>query len=266
MASRGVQHGESLSNDADGNLANAGWLGIPFGDHCDDVSRHSIREVFLHYGGYMPTFDSELERYIRDMFATEDPILVKIREQIDARGLPSITVKPEEGKFLQFLVKASGAQKALEIGALGGYSGTWIARGLPPDGILITLEADAARAAVAEEHFRLAGLADRVEVRVGDAHQLLPDLTGEAPFDFMFIDADKSGYPAYLKNAQKLLRPGGVLTAHNVFRHGAIVDSPISDSGTYAIQQFNEALARDPRWLATVFPAGDGLAIAVLQG
>jgi caffeoyl-CoA O-methyltransferase len=213
----------------------------------------------------MPTFNSKLERYMRGLFATEDPILVKICEQIAARGLPSITVKPEEGKFLQFLVMASGARKALEIGTLGGYSGTWIARGLPPDGTLITLEVDAARAAVAEDHFQLADLSDRVEVRVGDAHQLLSDLTGEAPFDFMFIDADKLGYPAYLKHAQKLLSPGGILAAHNVFRHGAIADAPFQDSSTRAVHEFIETLARDPRWLATVFPAGDGLAIAILQ-
>lgn len=214
----------------------------------------------------MPTFDSELERYIRDTFAVEDPVLGRIREQIEARGLPAITVKPEEGQFLQFLVTASGARKALEIGTLGGYSGTWIARGLPPDGKLITLERDAARAAVAEDHFRLADLADRVQLRVGDAQLLLPDLTSEAPFDFMFVDADKQGYPAYLKHARGLLRQGGILTAHNVFRHGAIVSSPSQDEATYAIREFNKTLAHDPRWLATVFPAGDGLAVAVLRG
>jgi caffeoyl-CoA O-methyltransferase len=213
----------------------------------------------------MPIFNSDLETYIRETFAAEDSILIKIREQIKARRLPAITVKPEEGKFLQVLVAVSGARKALEIGTHGGYSGTWIARGLPPDGRLISLEVDADRAAVAEDHFHLAGLEARVEVRVGDAHMLLPDLADESPFDFIFIDADKLGYPAYLKQAPDLLRSGGVLAAHNVFRHGAVVDPPLDDSRTQAILKFNDMLAADQRWLTTVYPAGDGLAVAVLR-
>lgn len=213
----------------------------------------------------MPVFNADLENYIRETFAAEDSILSRIRQQIKARGLPTITVKPDEGKFLQVLVAASGARKALEIGTLGGYSGTWIARGLPPDGRLISLEVDADRAAVAEDHFRLAGLEKRVEVRVGDAHVLLPELKDEAPFDFIFIDADKLGYPAYLKRAPDLLRSGGVLTAHNVFRHGAVVDPAMDDSRTHAILKFNDMLAGDGRWLTTVYPAGDGLAVAVLR-
>jgi predicted O-methyltransferase YrrM len=213
----------------------------------------------------MPVFNADLENYIRETFAVEDPILTQIRNQMKARGLPASTVNPEEGKFLQVLVAASGVHKALEIGTLGGYSGTWIARGLAPGGRLISLEVDAHRAAVAKDHFRLAGLADRVEVRVGEAQMLLPALANGVPFDFIFIDADKLRYPEYLRQAPKLLRSGGLLAAHNVFRHGAIVNPPLDDARTHAMLKFNSMLASDSRWLTCIHPAGDGLAVAVLR-
>jgi caffeoyl-CoA O-methyltransferase len=150
----------------------------------------------------MPIFNEALESYVRSTFAFEDQALAAIRREIPRRGLPEITVRPEEGRFLQFLVAACGVRQAVEIGTLGGYSGTWIARGLPPDGRLVTLEKDPAYAAVAREHFALSGVANKVEVRVGDAHGLLPKLAAEGPFDFVFIDAEKEGYPAYLDWAE----------------------------------------------------------------
>jgi len=141
----------------------------------------------------MPTYDDALEAYLRENFAIEDDILTTIRENIAARGLPHISINPEDGRFLEFIVAASGARLVLEIGTLGGYSGTWIARGLPDDGRLITIEVNPEQASVAEDNFRLAGLAERVDIRVGDAHQLLPELSIEGPFDFIFIDAEKEG-------------------------------------------------------------------------
>ncbi len=113
----------------------------------------------------------------------------------------------------------------MEIGTLGGYSGTWIARGLPDDGRLITIETNPEHASVAEHKFRLAGLAERVDIRVGDAHQLLPELSIEGPFDLIFIDAEKKGYPAYLDWALENLQPGGIVAGHNAFGHGAVVDA-----------------------------------------
>ena len=172
----------------------------------------------------MPTYNAAIEAYVRETFDVEDKILKQIREQTPQKGLPAISVKPVEGRFLQFLIAAYGAVLAVEIGTLGGYNGTWIARGLPHDGRLITLEQDAHHAAVAGEHFRLAGVDARTEIHVGDAHTLLRSLSGEGPFDFMFIDAEKGGYPAYLDWALANMRPGGVIAAHNVFRHGDIVD------------------------------------------
>lgn len=213
----------------------------------------------------MPIYNEALENYVRDTFGVEDEVLSTIRAEIPRRGLPEITVKPEEGRFLQFLVAASGARLALEIGTLGGYSGVWIARGLPPGGRLITLEVSEKHAAVAADHFRLAGLTDRVELRVGDAHDLLQELANEGPFDFVFIDAEKEGYPAYLDWAEANLRPRGIVAGHNAFRHGAIVDSSDDDPSAISTRLFNERLANDDRFISTLFPAGDGTAVGVLR-
>ena len=213
----------------------------------------------------MPTYDDALESYVRQTFAPEDETLATIRSEIPKRGLPAITVKPEEGRFLQFLVAASGARLALEIGTLGGYSGVWIARGLSKGGRLITLELSPEHAAVATEHFEMAGVADKVDLRVGDAHDLLPGLVDEGPFDFVIIDAEKEGYPAYLNWAEANLRPRGVVAAHNAFRGGAVAESDSDDPGNKAVAEFNLRLSDEERFIPTLFPAGDGTAVAVLK-
>lgn len=213
----------------------------------------------------MPTYNAALEKYLRETFAVEDDILRLIREQTRKKGLPAISVKPEEGRFLQFLVATCGARTAVEIGTLGGYSGTWIARALPEDGSLITLEKEAHHAAVAEEHFRLAALQDRTTILVGDAHALLQSIVSEGPFDFVFIDAEKEGYPAYLDWALANTRPGGVIAAHNVFRHGAIADPNNKEPLTRVMREFIERLITARQLISHVFPAGDGLAIAVIK-
>jgi caffeoyl-CoA O-methyltransferase len=136
----------------------------------------------------------QVSRYITGLFAVQDRSLQEARESSPKKGLPAISIQPEEGRFLQFLVRANNTMKALEIGTLGGYSGIWIARGLPPGGKLITLEVDSRHAQAAREHFEDAGVADLIEVRVGDAHSVLQDLSDEDPFDFVFIDADKCIY------------------------------------------------------------------------
>jgi predicted O-methyltransferase YrrM len=214
----------------------------------------------------MTTYGDALSTFITQTFASEDDSLARIREQIQARGLPTITVKPEEGRFLQVLVAACRPKVAIEIGTLGGYSGTWIARGLPEGGRLITLELDPLRAEIAREHFRLAGVDDRVEVRVGDAHKLLLELSDLGPFDFVFIDAEKEGYPAYLEWTLSHLRPGGVLAVHNTFRKGAILDLDNRDPAVLATRELNQRVADNPRLISTIFPAGDGMTIGVLQG
>ncbi len=213
----------------------------------------------------MTTYGDALSAFITQTFASEDDTLARIREQVQARGLPTITVKPEEGRFLQVLVAACRPKVAIEIGTLGGYSGTWIARGLPAGGRLITLELDPMRAEIAREHFRLAGVEDRVEIRVGNAHNLLLELSDNGPFDFVFIDAEKEGNPAYLEWTLDHLRPGGVLAVHNAFRKGAILDLDNRDPAVLATRELNQRVAENPRLISTIFPAGDGMTIGVLQ-
>jgi O-methyltransferase len=211
----------------------------------------------------MTVYNTEISQYISDLFVVEDDPLRWIRQDSQAKGLPTINVKPEEGRFLQFLVHACGALRAVEIGTLGGYSGTWIARGLPSDGKLITLEKDPYHAEVSRDHFALTGVADRVEIRVGDAHQLLRQLIAEGPFDFIFIDAEKDGYPDYFEWALANLHPGGVIAAHNAFRGGNILDANTNDETNHVMQAFNRLVAQNPALISTIFPAGDGTLIAV---
>lgn len=209
-------------------------------------------------------YNAAFAAYITGLFAQHDAALEQIAANIPRRGLPAITIQPEEGRFLQFLVRACGARRAVEIGALGGYSGTWIARGLPAQGRLITLEKEPHHAAVAREHFALAGVAERVDVRLGDAHALLPQLASEGPFDFCFIDAEKQGYPAYLDWALENVRSGGIIAAHNAFQHGAIIDPAEQTEQTELMRAFNRRFATEPRLLSTIFPAGDGTLIGVV--
>jgi caffeoyl-CoA O-methyltransferase len=210
----------------------------------------------------MPIYNDALEAYLRAMFAEEDQVTSQIRTQIPEKGLPAITVRPEEGRFLQFLVASSKAKLALEIGTLGGYSGTWIARGLPTNGRLITLEMEPHHASVAQEHFKLAGVDKKVDQRVGNAHDLLREIEGEGPFDFIFIDAEKEGYLDYWTWTHVNLSVGGVLAAHNAFRHGRIVDPAVKERGVEVVRSFNQTVADDPRFVSMIFPAGDGMVIA----
>jgi len=208
-------------------------------------------------------YDDVHSRYITDLFAVEDEALRGVAARAAQAGLPGISIKPEEGRFLQVLVRACGARKALEIGTLGGYSGTWIARGLAPGGRLITLEKEAHHAEVARQTFAQAGVADRVEVRLGDAHVLLETLAGEGPFDFVFIDAEKPGYASYLDWALENLCPGGVVAAHNAFRKGSVAGDAPPDDYTALMRAFNRRFASEPRLLTTIFPAGDGTLVGV---
>jgi len=209
----------------------------------------------------MTIYSNELSGYITTLYAHDDD-LEAVKAAIPQKGLPAINIQPEEGRFLQVLVRACGVEKAVEIGSLGGYSGTWIARGLAPGGKLITLEVEPRHAEVARQHFHQTGVDDRVEVRQGNAHHLLVGLSDEGPFDFVFIDAEKSGYPAYLAWAVDNVRVGGLVAAHNAFQYGAVLaPSAGSDSGT--MDAFNRKVADDPRLMGTIYPGGDGTLLAV---
>ena len=205
----------------------------------------------------------KINQYITNLFAREDSALAKARENLNAKGLPAISIQPEEGHFLQILVQASCAQKALEIGTLGGYSGIWIARGLGPEGQLITLELEPHHADVAREHFIAAGVSEKVNIIVGNAHKSLKTLEDESPFDFVFIDAEKTGYPAYFDWAIEHLSLGGIITAHNVLRGGKVTSLDRADENTKAMHDFNQKVAQDVRVNSTIYPAGDGMLVAV---
>jgi predicted O-methyltransferase YrrM len=211
----------------------------------------------------MTIYNDQISAYINSLFVFEDAALQSAREESPKRGLPAIAIKPEEGRFLQFLVRACQAQKALEIGSLGGYSGIWISRGLPAGGKLITLEVEPLHAQVAGEHFRAAGVSDRVEIRVGNAHELLKTLASEGPFDFIFIDAEKPGYPRYFEWALENVRLNGVIAAHNAFRKGSVIGLKEPDQYTNLMQDFNRRFAQEPRLISTIFPAGDGMLVGV---
>ncbi len=204
-----------------------------------------------------------LSQYVVDLFATEDDALEWIQAETVRNEMPQISLKAEEGRLLQFLVQSVGARKAVEIGALAGYSGTWIARALPADGKLFTLEVSSKHAKVARASFDKAGVGGKVELIEGSALDSLKKLSAQGPFDFVFIDADKGGYPAYLEWAVENLRPGGMIAAHNAFRGGKVT-SPDSDDDR-AMDSFNRSIAANPRLSSTILSIGDGMAVGIKQ-
>lgn len=214
----------------------------------------------------MTHYNDRLADYITSLFAPQDTATTRALTESPQRGLPAISIQPEEGKFLQLLVRACGARKAVEIGTLGGFSGIWIARGLLPGGKLVTLEKEAKHAAVARDHFEAAAVSDRVEIRIGDAHESLKSLANEGPFDFVFIDAEKTGYDAYYEWAMANVRLGGVIAAHNAFRSGAVADPANREADTEVMRAFNAKVAADSRGLASIYPAGDGTVVVVKMG
>jgi predicted O-methyltransferase YrrM len=213
-----------------------------------------------------------VDGYFAQMIVGADRALEQALESNAAAGLPKIDVAPTHGKLLYLLMRMAGARKALEIGALGGYSAIWIARALPPDGRLVTLEADERHARVAAQNIARAGLSEKVEIRVGPALGNLPKIEAEgvAPFDFVFIDADKSNNDNYLAWALRLSRPGTVIVVDNVVRDGAIVDRAPPDPGAAGIRRMFEIMAREPRLAATAIQTvgakgWDGFALAIVE-
>lgn len=208
-----------------------------------------------------------LERYVADLFAPEDDVLVRLRAEMEARDFPDIAVSPVEGRLLHVLLLLAGARRVLEIGTLGGYSAIWMARALPADGLIVTLEIDAERADFAREFARAAGLDGVIDVRVGPALDSIRALErdGIAPFDACFIDADKESYTAYLDAALRLVRPGGLILGDNVLWSGRVVDEQPPEETTREILAFNRMLAGDPRIEATIVPVRDGLAIGIVR-
>jgi caffeoyl-CoA O-methyltransferase len=206
--------------------------------------------------------DPDLSLWAEEVFRPEDAVLREIRERSEREGLPAIAVGKFDGLHLEVIARATGALKAVEIGTLGGYSGVCLLRGMGTHGVLHTFEFSEKHARVALESFHKAGVASRAHVHVGAALQKLPEIEAEAPFDLVFIDADKVSYPAYLSWAADHLREGGVVLADNAFGFGEI-HKPGGDEGIQALRKFNQQLARGGRFRATMVPTSEGLAMGV---
>ncbi len=212
-----------------------------------------------------------VDRYLSDTLLSPDPSLDAALQASTDAGLPAINVTPNQGKLLHLLALAQGARNILEIGTLGGYSTIWLARALPAGGRLVTLEFEPKHAEVARANLARAGVADRVELRVGAALETLPHLVGErrGPFDFIFIDADKENYPGYWEWALKLARRGTVIIADNVVRNGAVIDPASSDPRVQAVRRLHELISVEPRVRATAIQTVgskgyDGFTLAVV--
>lgn len=192
-----------------------------------------------------------VDSYFNDQLLGDDPILTEVLRASDAGGLPQIAVAPNQGKLLNLLARLTGARKILEIGTLGGYSTIWLGRALPHDGRLITLEYLPKHAEVARANLAHAGLSDKVEVIVGAALDTLPTLEAHAPFDLIFIDADKPNNPAYFAWAVKLSRPGTLIIMDNVVRDGKVIDADSDDAAVRGVRQFVADVAAHRRVTAT---------------
>ncbi len=215
---------------------------------------------------------AEVDRYLTDLVVRPDPAFEQGNRDAAAAGLPSIQVSAPQGAFLGLLVQISGARTALEIGTLGGYSTSWIARALPNGGRVVSLELEAKHAEVARRNLDRAGVGDRVEIRVGPALESLQRLAKDplAPFDFVFIDADKIEYTDYLRGVLRVVHPGTVIVADNVVRQGSITEAAHADPRVGGIRRFLEEVARTPELNAVVLQmvgskGYDGMAILRVQ-
>lgn len=213
-----------------------------------------------------------VDKYIRELVGEEDEVLRATDQSIKEANIPPISVSANQGKFLQVLAKTCQAKKILEIGTLVGYSTIWMARALPKNGKLISLEFEPLHARVAKNNIEKAGLHNIVEIRIGKALDLLPQIeaNNEGPFDLIFIDADKAPYTEYFQWAVKLSRPGTLIVADNVIRDGEVLDATSTDEMVQGARRFNAFLASSKAVTATIIQTvgskmQDGMALAVVN-
>ena len=220
----------------------------------------------------MSSLWTDVDQYIEDRLVSAPRYLEDALAANAAAGLPAIDVSPAQGKYLQLLVRMTGARRILEVGTLGGYSTLWMASGLPADGKMVTLEYEPRHAEVARSNFARAGFEDRIELHVGAAAQSLPKLAeaGAGPFDLVFIDADKPNNVTYLRWAIELGRPGTVIVLDNVIRGGGIIDPNATDPSVMGTQAAFAMIANEPRLTATALQTvgskgWDGFAMMILD-
>lgn len=200
--------------------------------------------------------------YIRARTIAEDELLAALRVAAVDAGLPEIHIAAEQGAFLQVLVAATGAREVVEVGTLGGYSAIWMARGLPPEGRVRSIEFEPRHAAFAESWIARSDVAGMIEVHRGDARDVLPRF-GDGSADVAFIDADKAGYERYLQECMRILRPGGLLLVDNAFAFGQILDAQPTEEGVETLRAFNDRMAATPGLRALIVPIGDGCWVGV---
>ena len=207
-----------------------------------------------------------LSEYIVSLFAPEDELLGALREEADRTGLPPTAISADAGRFLQVLLRSIGAKRVLEVGTLGGYSAIWMARALPPDGVIVTLEREERHATLARRYITRAGLASVVDVRQGRALDILPSLDGQE-FDLVYLDADRAPIATYYDWAMRLVRVGGMIVAHNVLLGGRVADqaSRTDDEDLRAVRAFNARVAGDHRATSILVPSYDGFIVAVVN-
>lgn len=202
-------------------------------------------------------------RYLAARTVAEDEFLRRLRAAAEAEGLPAISIAPEQGSFIHLLLRLARAREVVEVGTLGGYSAIWMARALPPDGRVRTIEVNPRHADFAERWIAQSDVAGRVEVLPGPGRTILPTLGPAGACDAVLLDADKESYPVYLAEASRLLRPGGLLLADNAFAFGDLFTAAPERPDVAAIRAFNDLLAADPRYQSIIVPLGDGLWVAV---
>ncbi|MEM6337549.1 MAG: O-methyltransferase [Bacteroidota bacterium] len=218
----------------------------------------------------MPSW-TDVDAYVSSLFTPDVSAHERILRQSTAAGLPEISVSSNQGRMLELVARMCGAKRILEIGTLGGYSTLWLAQALPADGRIVTLELEPHHAATARHNLDEAGVGERVEIMVGPGTDSLDTLAkqGAAPFDFVFIDADKPGYPAYLAGVLPLTRPGTVIVADNVVRNGEVANAESDSEKVQGVRHFLRDLAAvagaEATVIQTVGDKGyDGFALAVL--
>jgi predicted O-methyltransferase YrrM len=214
---------------------------------------------------------ARIDGYIEQLFVPRDVTLTQGLAEAEAAGLPAINVSPNQGKLLYLLAKMSGARRILEVGTLGGYSTTWLARALPRDGVIVTLELEQRNADVARRNLERSVNGIAVDLRVGAAADSMRRMIAgrEAPFDLIFIDADKPGYVTYLELALQLSRPGTVILADNLVRHGHVLEDAPEDESARAAKAYNALIASHPRLESIIVPLArdtvDGMSISIVR-
>ncbi|MDF1561426.1 MAG: O-methyltransferase [Deltaproteobacteria bacterium] len=203
--------------------------------------------------------------YLAARTTRDDDFLVALKAAAREAGLPAIWISPEQASFMQILLRSARAREVVEVGTLAGYSAITMARALPPDGRLRTLELMPAHAAFAREWVSRSDVADRIEVLEGGGAELLPTFAS-GTVDAIFLDADKAGYAGYLEEARRLLKPGGLLLCDNAFAFGDLFSEGEVSEGVAAIRAFNDLLAADPDFHGVIVPIGDGLWVGVREG